>query len=133
MLISSIDQNIKYYIDFTSLNLYVLDIRLCRQLHISFKKKIAKISRMRFMIKLMFKGIIPLAFVQHSFEIGLYYGTGKNKFLFNKTKYQAEPSGNTFTSVRFKGRQLQYFTLSLTSYVKKGLKNALTTSFILFE
>ena len=119
MLISSIDQNIKC---FTSLKLYVLDIRLCSQLHISFKKKIAKISRMRLMIKLIFKGIISFAFVQYSFEIGLYYGTGKNKFLFSNTKYQAEPSGNSFPSVRFKGRQLQYFILSLTSYVKRGLK-----------
>ena len=76
ILISSIDQNIKC---FTSRKLYVLDIRLCRQLHISFKKKIAKISRMRLMIKLIFKGIIPFAFVQHSFEIGLYYGIGRNK------------------------------------------------------
>ena len=41
---------------------------------------------------------------------------------FNKTKYQVEPPGNSFPSVRFKGRQLQHFILSLTSYVKRGLK-----------
>ena len=52
---------------------------------------------------------------------------------FNKTKYQVEPPGNSFPSVRFKGRLLQYFILSLTSYVKRGLKNAPTTSSILFE
>ena len=77
MLISSIDQNIKC---FTLLKLYVWDIRLYSNQISHSQKRIAKLSRMRLMIKLIFKGIIPFAFVQHSFEIGLYYGTGRNNF-----------------------------------------------------
>ena len=130
MLISSIDQNIKC---FTSRKLYVLDIRLCRPLNISFTKEDCKTFTHEIDDKADFQRnysfYLCSAFVWN--RTLLWHR--KEKVFFNNTKYQVEPPGNSFPSVHFKGRQLQYFTFSLTSYVKRDLENAPTISFILFE
>ena len=130
MLISSIDQNIKCV---ASRKSYVLDIRLCRPFNISFTKEDCKNFTHEIDDKADFQRnnsfCLCSAFVWN--RTLLWHR--KEQGFFNKTKYQAEPPGNSFPSVCFKGRQLQYFILSLTSYVKRGLKNAPTTSSILFE